>query len=249
MVAAAVGAAASVAGAAMQSSASEDAAQMQADAANNAAQMQWTQWKQTQENLKPYLDLGNSYINPLKEALSNPIFSQKFNSPSEVEAQSTPGYQFTLNQGLKSTQNSAAARGLGSSGAALKGAASYATGLADSTYNDVFNRALQTFSTNYSAASNNANRLQSIVGAGQNAAASQGVLGSLATNNIGNTLMGGANASAAGIIGSANAWGRGLNGLSNAAAYGSSQNNSGGSWAPSGGQMTPGSNGYGFYVP
>ena len=51
---------------------------------------------------------------------------------------STPGYQFTLGQGLKSTQNSFAAQGLGSSGAALKGAASYSTGLAQNTYNQQF---------------------------------------------------------------------------------------------------------------
>lgn len=50
----------------------------------------------------------------------------------------TPGYQFTLNQGLKSTQNSYAAEGLGSSGAALKGAADYATGQAGNTYNQQF---------------------------------------------------------------------------------------------------------------
>ena len=53
-----------------------------------------------------------------------------------------PGYQFTLDQGLKSTQNGFAARGLGTSGAALKGAAQYATGLANQTYGDQFNRLL-----------------------------------------------------------------------------------------------------------
>ena len=56
-------------------------------------------------------------------------------SMSESDLESTPGYQFTLNQGEKAVQNSAAARGLGVSGAALKGAATYATGLSDSTYN------------------------------------------------------------------------------------------------------------------
>jgi hypothetical protein len=55
---------------------------------------------------------------------------------------STPGYQFTLGQGLKSTQNSFAAQGLGSSGAALKGAASYGTGLAQNTYNQQFSNYL-----------------------------------------------------------------------------------------------------------
>ena len=57
----------------------------------------------------------------------------------------TPGYQFTLAQGLKATQSAAAARGLGVSGSALKGAGTYATGLADKTYLDQFNVAQQRF--------------------------------------------------------------------------------------------------------
>ena len=56
----------------------------------------------------------------------------------------TPGYQFTLQQGLESTQNGAAARGLGTSGAANKAAASYATGLANDTYQNQFQDTLAT---------------------------------------------------------------------------------------------------------
>jgi hypothetical protein len=157
------------------------------------------------------------------------MLTQQFSAPSEAQAQATPGYQFTLNQGLKSVQNGAAARGLGVSGAAMKGASNYATGLADSTYNDVFNRALQTFNTNYSSASNNVNRLQGIVGTGQNAAAGAGALGAQAAANIGNTVTSGANATAAGTIGGANALTSALNGAgSNAMLYGLSQNNAGG---------------------
>lgn len=57
---------------------------------------------------------------------------------SQQELEQTPGYQFTRDQGLQSVQSSAAARGLGVSGAALKGAATFATGLADKTYQDQF---------------------------------------------------------------------------------------------------------------
>lgn len=251
MVAAAVAGAAVVGGvasSAMSSSASKDAAQTQADAANNSAALQNQQWQQTQTNLKPYMDLGASYINPLKQALSNPMLTQQFNAPTEQQAQSTPGYQFTLNQGLKSVQNSAAARGLGVSGAALKGAASYTTGLADSTYNDVFNRALQTFNTNYSSAANNVNRLTNIVGSGQNAAATNGSLGAQAVGNIGNTLTSGANASAAGTIGSANALASGLGSISNGVTtYGLLANNAGNA-TPAANTGAAGSNQYGFTI-
>jgi hypothetical protein len=249
MVAAAVGigaAVAGVAGSAMSSSASKSAASKQADAANYAAELQNEQWQQTQQNLQPYMDLGSSYINPLKSALSNPMLTQQFSAPTEAQAQATPGYQFTLNQGLKSVQNSAAARGLGTSGAALKGASNYATGLADSTYNDVYNRALQTFNTNYSSASNNANRLQSVVGSGQNAAAGLGSLGAQTANSIGNTLTSAANASASGTIGSANALSSGLSSIANGAStYALLSNNAGGT---SNAGTTTGTNSYGFTI-
>lgn len=263
MVAAAVGAGtavAGIAGSAMQSNAASDAAQTQADSANYAASLQNQQWQQTQKNLKPYMDLGSSAINPLLSAMgynvtrnddgtytfgstdpNNPL-QQKFSyadfqAPTAAQAAATPGYQFTLDQGLKSVQNSAAARGLGTSGAALKGASTYATGLADSTYNDVFNRALNTyntnlgkaqstFQTNYNSAANNVNRLSGLVGNGQNAAATNGSLGAAAAGNIGNTLMSGANAQASGMVGSANALAGGMNSVANGAmTYGLLSNN------------------------
>lgn len=186
---------------------------------------------------------------------SNPL-QQRFSAPTEADAQATPGYQFTLNQGLKSVQNSAAARGLGTSGAALKGASTYATGLADSTYNDVYNRALQTFQTNYNSAANNVNRLQGLVSNGQNAAATNGSLGASTANSVGNTLTSAANATASGTVGSANALSGALNSVgSNAMLYGLTQNNASGSAAssnygavnasnPSG--YNVGSNSYGF---
>jgi hypothetical protein len=130
----------------------------------------------------------------------------------------------------------------------MKGAASYATGLADSTYNDVFNRALQTFNTNYSSAANNVNRLTNIVGSGQNAAATNGSLGAQAVGNIGNTLTSGANAVASGTIGSANALASGLNGAGNSAlTYGLMTNNASTSNAAAAGTTT-GANQYGFTV-
>lgn len=68
----------------------------------------------------------------------------------QTALEQTPGYQFTLDQGLKSVQNSYAAQGLGSSGAALKGAASFATGLADQTYQQQLNNYLQNYNSNLS---------------------------------------------------------------------------------------------------
>jgi len=274
MVAAAVGvsAAAGLAGAAISSSASKSAADTQAQAADNATALQQQEWQQAQTNFQPYLNLGISSINPwLSERgynvtqnsdgtysfngtnSSNPLqqtFSYgAFTAPTQAQAESTPGYQFTLNQGLKAVQNSAAARGLGTSGAALKGASSYATGLADSTYNDVYNRALQTynanyntaqgtFQTNYNSAANNVNRLSSIVSNGQNAAGNFASAGNQAASTIGNTETSAANAIASGTVGSANALTSALSSTGNSAlTYGLLQNNAGGSGGVSQGAL------------
>lgn len=90
---------------------------------------------------QPYLDQAQYY-------LGNAAGWQKLagqNLPPSVVTenwlQQTPGYQFQLGQGLKAVQASAAARGLGVSGSSLKGAATYATGLADSNYQTQFQNA------------------------------------------------------------------------------------------------------------
>ena len=64
---------------------------------------------------------------------SNPTFA-----PTMENLEKTPGYKFILDQGLKAVQNSYAAQGLGTSGAAMKGAADYAEGLASTTYQNQF---------------------------------------------------------------------------------------------------------------
>ncbi len=210
-----VGGAVSAIGGIVGANASSDAAQTQADAANRAADLQWQQYQQTRSDLQPYRDLGTSYIPQLQTALTNPLLTAAFTAPTAAEAAATPGYQFTLDQGLKAAQNSASARGLGSSGAAIKGAESFAGGLADSTYGDTFNRALTTFATNQNTASNQVNRLLGLVGNGQNAAAMTGSLGAQAAGSVGNAITSGAAASAAGTVGSANALTGGLTGAYN----------------------------------
>jgi hypothetical protein len=141
--------------------------------------------------------------------------------PTQAQLEATPGYQFNLSQGLKSTQNGYAAQGLGTSGAALKGAATYASGLADTTYQNQFKNALDSYTTNVS-------RLQNIASLGENAGANTGNFGTQTAANIGQTAVGAANASAAGTIGSANAITGGINSLSNAYLFNQFYGNPGG---------------------
>lgn len=217
-VAAAIGGAAvaGVAGSAISAGAAKDAAGKQADAANNASQMQWDQFQQLQKNLQPYMDLGQTGINGLQGYLNDPRLNQSF-SFNANDLQNTPGYQFALQQGLKSSQNQMAARGLGYSGAQIKGAQGYATGLADQTYNQQYQNALQSYMTNQNTAGQQYNRYAGLAGLGQNAAAGVGNAGLQTATNSGNALMGGAAAGAAGQLGAANAISNGIGGLGNSA--------------------------------
>ncbi len=154
-----------------------------------------------QENAAPYIAAGNAANTELQQQLPGLIAPINMN---ETTLQNTPGYQFNLTQGLKSVQNSAAARGLGVSGAALKGAASYATGLADSTYQNQFSNA----NTNRTFALNALTGQQSL---GENAAVGVGNTGVGVGQAIGQNQIGAGNAAAAGYLNTGSAIGAGTN--------------------------------------
>lgn len=186
--------------------ASKSAANTQAQAAQYAADLQNSQFQQMQQNLQPYMNLGQSGISQLQALLGSGNLNSQFSfNPTQAQLEQTPGYQFTLRQGLKGVDNAAAAKGLNLSGAQMKGISDYTTGLADQTYQQQYNNALQQFMTNYGVRSDQYNRLAGLVGLGQNAAAGVGNAGLQTASNMGSALMGGANAQAAGQIGAANA--------------------------------------------
>lgn len=151
--------------------------------------------------------------NPFESPLLKPF------SMSQADLENTPGYQFAKTQGLKGVGNAAAARGLGTSGAALKGAATFATGLADTTYGNQFDRYRAGVTDQF-------NRLMTMAGLGQTAAAAgagvgASTAGSIMTGavgtggNIGNNLVGAGNAQGAAAMAPVNAISSGTTGLSN----------------------------------
>lgn len=64
-------------------------------------------------------------------------------TPDPSAFTASPGYQFSLDQGEKSINNSLVAQGRGLSGAAVKAGTSYAQGLASQNYNDYVNQLMQ----------------------------------------------------------------------------------------------------------
>lgn len=121
------------------------AADAQRDAAMQGNALLAGQYQQNSANLAPWMQGGARSFDTINQltgnfAGGNPLtapLTSPFN-PTMEQLAKTPGYQFTLDQGLKSTQNSYASKGLASSGAAMKGAADYAGGLASNTYQQQF---------------------------------------------------------------------------------------------------------------
>ncbi len=207
---------------------SMSAAGKASSAANQAAQLQSDQFQTTRNDLLPYNTAGQSVL-PSMTALAqsgqygggpNYLAQAAGMLPGQMtqaELEQTPGYQFNLAQGLKATQSAAAARGLGVSGAALKGASTYATGLADSTYQQQFQNAQTRYSDVYNLNTaqqtnlqNQFSRLSDTAKIGESAAAATGVQGGLAAKYEGQGLMSAGQYQAAGAAGVGNSLNSGI---------------------------------------
>lgn len=193
-----IGAGALAAGATIYASSKASAAQQ--NAANTAANTAQGFYNTTRGDLADYQAAGQDATKKLQDAnyYTDPIVMD------QATLEQTPGYEFTKTQGLKATQNAAAARGLGVSGAALKGAATFATGLADNTYKTQFDIANINKTNAY-------NRLKGIIDVGENAAAKTGSTGAIlaptitgAQLSVGNAAATGYNTAAGGVSNFAN---------------------------------------------
>lgn len=204
-ISAAISGGTSLLGGLLSSGAASDAASTQAAAADKAAAAARAQYEQTRTDLAPYRGYGTQAGNDLMARL--PSLSSPFN-PTMADLEATPGYKFTLDQGQKAVQNAASAKGLGVSGAASKGAADYAAGLASKTYGDMFN-------IDQTNKNNAFNKLLAVTGVGQNAANQTGGYGATATQNANNFATTGAAATGAGMVGGTNALTSGLTGAAN----------------------------------
>ena len=174
-----------------------------------------------QKQQAPYLAQGQSAIgklgslmggvDPFKDYLAKAGLSGgQFN-------QNNPQYQFLQKQGQQALDRSAAARGMGYSGAQMKAAQQFGQGLASQQYDKEYDRASQELGNYY-------NRLAALAQGGQQAATTASQLGGQYGQNVGGTLgalsgqlqnnIGQAgNARASGYIGKANAITGGIQGM------------------------------------
>lgn len=96
----------------------------------------------------PYIPQTPNYTAP---TFTPPAYKPPpaFNLPSPQEAMNDPGYQFTLGQGQKGLEQSAAARGLLNTGGTAKDLIGYNQAAATTQYGNVLNRMLNQYLTNY----------------------------------------------------------------------------------------------------
>lgn len=218
MPSAVIGGGLALGGALLGANASKKSAKTQAAAADRATAAQERMYEQTRADQANARALGDSAINQLRQYLTSGELTREF-QPGDLTSE--PGYQFGLQQGQRGLESSAAARGMGLSGAALKAASRFNNDYAGTKYSDAFNR----FQT---SRANKFNPLLQLAGAG--AVANQQVqsAGQNYANAAGSNIIGAGNAAAAAGMQRSNIYGNALNQF---AAMGN-QNNW---WQPQGG--------------
>ena len=215
-----------------QASAATDAAQIQANAATAGQQLQQQNFQNLSPNFTPYMQTGTAGLAGLNAAMpSLTQMPQQYKPFTAADLQSNlaPNYQFMLNQGLGAQSQALNVGGGGSNinTANTKFAEDYASNAYQNALANYQNQQAQQFSQGQTAQSNIFNRLSSVAGIGQNAIAGLSNLSSGTATNITNLGVGGAQATAAGVVGAANAQASGLSNIGGAGVTSALLNNYG----------------------
>lgn len=262
----------SIVGGATSAAASQAAANELANAQQQALNFQKSVYNTSQGQLSPYLSAGTNALPSLYGGVNTPIppgllgeTPQAYGSASGIpvgsapvynlpnftidQFQSSPGYQFQLQQGVNAIQNAAGPKTGVLSGNTLQALQTYGTGLANqdwwnwlnnqqNNYNTAFQAQNQSYLQNYNIAdqaqANLYNRLLQLAVGGQQAATLTGPQSTLA-GTIGNTQSSIGASNASGTLGLAGGINNALSGLNNNNQYSSlisALNGAGGSASP-----------------
>lgn len=185
----------SITGSNKQAKAASQAANQQYEATKYATDLQKQMFDEVRKDQQPYMGAGTTALAQLMGGMgANGQFMKPY---SGQDIYNDPSYKFRLNQGLEAVQSGAAGQGGLLSGATQKALSDYAQNAASQEYQNAYSR--------YGAdQTNQFNRLSSLVGLGQSAAAGVGNAGMQTGQAIANNTMAGANAQAAGTIAAGN---------------------------------------------
>ena len=165
-----------------QAGAARSAANAQAQIGREQIALQRDIYNQQRRAFRPYRQAG-------RNALAGYLYEMGLGErPGGYGGfQTTPGYEFRLQEGMDALEGSAAARGGLFSGRTMRAAMDYGQGMASQEYGTYMDR------------------MRDLVGVGQNSAAQSAVANANFANGASNALAGIGNARAAGAIGVGNA--------------------------------------------
>jgi len=143
-----------------------DAAQLQHKSAGNALDFQKDIYKQSREDMAPWLESGKKSLSLLDELMAGGRFDPKeFDfqggpnfQRNEFDYKQSPGYKFAMDEGVKGYDRSAAAKGSLGSGGNRGDIMDFASNLASRDYGNQFNRFRQGEADRYQQYTDESNR-------------------------------------------------------------------------------------------
>jgi hypothetical protein len=172
------------------SSAADTAAQASGQASDASIAEQRRQFDIAQANQAPFLAAGTGAVNRLGAGVG---YGGEFGATTpfnfQYDQNTDPGYGFRFDQGMRAVNASMAAKGMGISGAGIKGATEFGQGMGSQEYNNAFNRYVTGFNANTGERNALYNRLAGVAGTGQTTAGQLASQGANMASNVGNAYM------------------------------------------------------------
>jgi hypothetical protein len=217
---AAISGIASIAGGAMQAGAAKDAANAQQQAAREQMELQERMlqaqlglqremYQQTRADLGPFREGGETAFGAWQSNMGlgpAPTWTDADGNTQTYSFQTSPGYQFQVDENLSAIEGSAAARGGLYSGATMQALGERANQLANMDFYNHQDRLFGGAQLGANAAAQTGQAAMQNAQMGSNAYLNNAQMGSTSLANMGD-------AQAAGYIGAANAWGNALGDL------------------------------------
>jgi hypothetical protein len=172
------------------SNAADTAAQASTQASDASIAEQRRQYDLNRIDQAPYLAAGTGAVNQLAAGLApGGRFASATPFDFRYDQNADPGYGFRFDQGMRGVNASMAAKGMGISGAGIKGATEFGQGMGSQEYNNAFNRYVTGFNANTGERNQLYNRYAGVAGTGQQATNQIGAQGANMASNIGNAYM------------------------------------------------------------
>ena len=172
------------------SDAANTAAQASGQASDASIAEQRRQYDLSRADQAPYLAAGTGAVNQLAADLRpGGRFASATPFNFQYDQNADPGYGFRFDQGMRAVNASMAAKGMGMSGAGIKGATEFGQGMGSQEYNNAFNRYVTGFNAQTGERNQLYNRYAGVAGTGQQATNQIGAQGANMASNIGNAYM------------------------------------------------------------